>query len=146
MHLKTIALDPCVCISTRKAANALTNLYDEALAKTGIKITQYSLMKNIHHSTEMTINELAKATKLNRTTLTRNLAILEKENLIEIASDDDDLRKSIVKLSNNGQKVLKKAQASWEEVQNKTKKVLGKDLNFFIGLNKNLSELSQGCI
>jgi len=143
MHVNLTPSDPCVCISTRKAANALTNLYDEALAKSGIKITQYSLMKNIHRSTEITINELAKVTKLNRTTLTRNLAILEKDNLIEIVSDDEDLRKSIVKLSTNGQKVLKKAQDSWEEVQKRAKRILGKDISFYIELNKKLSELSQ---
>jgi DNA-binding MarR family transcriptional regulator len=113
MHLNLMPSDPCVCISSRKAANALTNLYDDALAKSGIKITQYSLMKNIHRSTEITINELAK-----------------------------DLRKSIVKLSINGQKVLKKAQASWEEAQKRAKKILGKDLAYYIELNKKLSELS----
>ncbi len=142
MHLNLIPSDPCVCISTRKAANALTNLYDDALAKAGIKITQYSLMKNIHRSTEITINELAKETRLNRTTLTRNLAILEKDNLVVIVNDEQDLRKSIVKLSVNGQKVLKKAQASWEEVQKRAKRILGKDLAYYIELNKKLSELS----
>ncbi len=142
MHLNLMPSDPCVCISSRKAANALTNLYDDALAKSGIKITQYSLMKNIHRSTEITINELAKETKLNRTTLTRNLAILEKDNLVEIVADDEDLRKSIVKLSINGQRVLKKAQASWEEAQKRAKKILGKDLAYYIELNKKLSELS----
>jgi len=83
MHVNNQTLtDPCVCISTRKAANALTNLYDGALAKSGIKVTQYSLLKKIHGSPEMTINELSKLTKLNRTTLTRNLAILEVTNLL----------------------------------------------------------------
>jgi len=142
MHLNLIPSDPCVCISTRKAANALTNLYDDALAKSGIKITQYSLMKNIDRSTEITINELAKETRLNRTTLTRNLAILEKDNLVVIVDDEQDLRKSIVRLSVNGQKVLKKAQSSWEEVQKRAKKILGKDLAYYIELNKKLSELS----
>lgn len=142
MHLNLIPSDPCVCISTRKAANALTNLYDDALAKSGIKITQYSLMKNIDRSTEITINELAKETRLNRTTLTRNLAILEKDNLVVIVDDEQDMRKSIVRLSVNGQKVLKKAQASWEEVQKRAMKILGKDLAYYIELNKKLSELS----
>jgi DNA-binding MarR family transcriptional regulator len=135
--------DPCICISTRKAANALTNLYDEALEKSGIKVTQYSLLKTIDRSSEITINELSKQTKLNRTTLTRNLAILESDELIELISDPEDLRKSIVRLTKSGEKVLKKAQTSWEEVQKKAKKVLGKDLEFYVELNRKLSELSQ---
>lgn len=144
MHVnnQTIA-DPCVCISTRKAANALTNLYDEALEKSGIKVTQYSLLKTIDRSSEITINELSKLTKLNRTTLTRNLAILESGELIELISDPEDLRKSVVRLTKMGEKALKKAQTSWEEVQKKAKKVLGKDLEFYVELNRKLSELSK---
>lgn len=144
MHVNNQTLtDPCVCISTRKAANALTNLYDGALAKSGIKVTQYSLLKKIHGSPEMTINELSKLTKLNRTTLTRNLAILEGDQLIELISDPEDLRKSIVKLTKGGERALKKAQASWEEVQKKAKKVLGKDFEFYVELNRKLSDLSK---
>ena len=144
MHLNHLMpADPCICISTRKAANALTNLYDEALEKSGIKVTQYSLLKTIDRSFEITINELSKQTKLNRTTLTRNLAILESDELIELISDPEDLRKSIVRLTKSGEKVLKKTQTSWEEVQKKTKKVLGKDLEFYVELNRKLSELSQ---
>lgn len=144
MHLNYLMpADPCICISTRKAANALTNLYDEALEKSGIKVTQYSLLKVIDRSSEITINELSKQTKLNRTTLTRNLAILESDELIELISDPEDLRKSIVRLTKSGEKTLKKAQTSWEEVQKKAKKVLGKDLEFYVELNRRLSELSQ---
>lgn len=144
MHLNHLMpADPCICISTRKAANALTNLYDEALGKSGIKVTQYSLLKVIDRSSEITINELSKQTKLNRTTLTRNLAVLESDELIELISDPDDLRKSVVRLTKSGEKALKKAQTSWEEVQKKAKKVLGKDLEFYVELNRRLSELSQ---
>ncbi len=144
MHLNHLMpADPCICISTRKAANALTNLYDEALEKSGIKVTQYSLLKVIYRSSEITINELSKQTKLNRTTLTRNLAVLESDELIELISDPEDLRKSIVRLTKSGEKTLKKAQTSWEEVQKKAKKVLGKDLEFYVELNRRLSELSQ---
>lgn len=144
MHLNHLMpADPCICISTRKAANALTNLYDEALEKSGIKVTQYSLLKVIDRSSEITINELSKQTKLNRTTLTRNLAVLESDELIELISDPEDLRKSIVRLTKSGEKTLKKAQTYWEEVQKKAKKVLGKDLEFYVELNRRLSELSQ---
>ena len=144
MHLNNLMpADPCICISTRKAANALTNLYDEALEKSGIKVTQYSLLKVIYRSSEITINELSKQTKLNRTTLTRNLAVLESDELIELISDPEDLRKSIVRLTKSGERALKKAQTSWEEVQKKAKKVLGKDLEFYVELNRRLSELSQ---
>lgn len=143
MHLNSqLLMDPCVCISTRKAANALTNIYDGALAKVGIKVTQYALLKTINSSSEISINALSKKTKLNRTTLTRNLAILEEKQFIEIIKDDDDLRRSVVKLTGNGGKTLKKAKALWEAIQERAKTVLGNDLAFYIELNKKLSELS----
>ena len=37
----------CNCIALRQIALKLTKIYDEALIDTGIKVTQYSLLKNI---------------------------------------------------------------------------------------------------
>jgi len=40
-------MDPvaCLCANARRAALALTSLYDEALAPHGLKVTQFSLLR-----------------------------------------------------------------------------------------------------
>ena len=37
----------CNCISLRKASNNLTKIYDSALAKVDLKITQFSTLRNV---------------------------------------------------------------------------------------------------
>ena len=38
---------PCVCVSLRDAARSLTKLYDDALAPSGLLVTQYSLLQKV---------------------------------------------------------------------------------------------------
>ena len=72
----------CHCIALRKIASRLTTIYDEALIDTMIKITQYSLLKNIEKIGSSNINNLAIAVQLDRSTLARNLQKLERMKLI----------------------------------------------------------------
>ena len=72
----------CHCIALRKIALKLTKIYDEALIDTGIKITQYSLLKNIEKFGSPNINDLAISFQLDRSTLARNLEKLERIKLI----------------------------------------------------------------
>ena len=37
----------CLCISLRKASNNITKVHDTALAKTELKITQFTTLSNI---------------------------------------------------------------------------------------------------
>ena len=72
----------CHCIALRKIALKLTKIYDEALIDTGIKVTQYSLLKNIEKISTPNIKNLAIAAQLDRSTLTRNLEKLERMKLV----------------------------------------------------------------
>ena len=40
----------CVCVNLRRAARAMTALYDEALSASGIKVTQFSLLRSIQRN------------------------------------------------------------------------------------------------
>ena len=72
----------CNCIALRKIALKLTKIYDEALIDTGIKVTQYNLLKNIEKIGIPNIKNLAIATQLDRSTLARNLEKLERMKLV----------------------------------------------------------------
>ncbi|MCB1787001.1 MAG: MarR family transcriptional regulator, partial [Gammaproteobacteria bacterium] len=72
----------CHCTRLRRAAHAVTRLYDEALAATGLTVTQFSLLRTISRLDEPYITTLAEATGLERSTLGRNLRPLEKAGLV----------------------------------------------------------------
>jgi hypothetical protein len=40
----------CVCVNLRRAARAVSQIYDEALAESGIKITQFSLLRAVERN------------------------------------------------------------------------------------------------
>ena len=57
-------MDPvaCLCANLRRAALALTSLYDDALAPYGLKVTQFSLLRAIQRHGEPNLTQLAEAT------------------------------------------------------------------------------------
>ncbi|MEE8273100.1 MAG: MarR family transcriptional regulator, partial [Alphaproteobacteria bacterium] len=67
----------CTCFNLRKAARAVTQLYDAALGPSGLRATQFSLIAALGVRGAPTISQLAKAMVMDRTTLTRNLKPLE---------------------------------------------------------------------
>ena len=131
----------CNCIALRQIALKLTKIYDEALIDTGIKITQYSLLKNIEKIDSPNINHLATATQLDRSTLTRNLKKLERMKLIFFEFGDDK-RNKILSLTPHGKQILTKANISWKTIQDQVSKNLGENKKNIFNLTiKNINEL-----
>ena len=131
----------CNCITLRQIALKLTKIYDEALIDTGIKVTQYSLLKNIEKIGTPNIKNLAIATQLDRSTLARNLEKLERMKLVFLKFGDDK-RNKILSLTPHGKKILTKANISWKTIQDQVSKNLGENKkNIFDLTIKNINEL-----
>ena len=131
----------CHCIALRKIALKLTKIYDEALIDTGIKVTQYSLLKNIEKIGTPNINNLAISTQLDRSTLARNLDKLEQMKLIFFKFGNDK-RNKILSLTPHGKQILIKANISWKTIQDKITKNLGIDKKSIFDLTiKNINDL-----
>ena len=79
----------CVCYNLRKAARAVTRLYDDFLRPSGIRTTQVSLLMTAKLRGPVTLGQLAEMTVTERTTLTRNLTVLEKKGFIRIDQGND---------------------------------------------------------
>ena len=80
---------PCTCFRLRSAARRMTQVYEHALRPTGLKITQYSLLANLARSGSHSVTALARVLATDRTTLTRNLAPLERDGLVKITDGPD---------------------------------------------------------
>jgi DNA-binding MarR family transcriptional regulator len=134
--MKTDALDPleitkcreigrtCACYQVRKAARAVTKLYEEVLRPSGLRATQFSLLMATRVMGPVTVGKLARVTVMDRTTLTRNLQILERRGLLEMKSGEDR-REREVTLTASGREVLAQAVPLWEEAQDRVRKGLG---------------------
>ena len=129
----------CLCIEVRSAAQNLTRLYDQALLPAGITITQLSQLNTIRELSEPTLSQLAKATGLNRSTLGRNIRLLESMDLISVQVGQDARTKSI-RLSRQGRMAMKRAVPLWAKVQTGLQQKLGKQKREL--LNELMAELT----
>ena len=122
-----MSTDSCTCSELRRAARAVTLLYDNAFRSSGLLSTQLGLLHVIYKSDSIRISHLAKELGMDRTTLTRNLSVLQRQGFIKISSGKDN-RTRIVTITNKGRTTIAKAIPLWNDVQNKVKEQMGETL------------------
>ena len=111
-----MADERCLCIDLRSAAQRLTQAYDEAMAPSGISVTQFSQLHLIDSLKGPTLTELAEASQLERSTLGRNIKVLEKMDLV-ITKPGADARTRTIHLTRKGANAFKRAVPLWYGVQ-----------------------------
>jgi DNA-binding MarR family transcriptional regulator len=116
-------LPTCLCTNLRRTARAISNIYDTALAPCGIKITQFSLLRAVERREPVAISDLADDVVLDRTTLARNLAPLERDGLL-ILSTGADQRVTEVRLTRKGRDRIEKALPLWTATQAEVSRLL----------------------
>ncbi|MGH7629446.1 MAG: MarR family winged helix-turn-helix transcriptional regulator [Gemmatimonadales bacterium] len=110
------ALQGCTCFNLRKAARAVTQLYDEFLRPSKLRATQFSLLGVLAQAGTLSITELAETAVMDRTTLKRNLELLEREGLVRIRPGTD-ARVREVSLTQAARERLLAALPHWEQAQ-----------------------------
>ena len=114
----------CLCIEVRTAAQKLTRLYDDALTDAGITVTQLSQLNTIRTLDAPTVKRLAEATQLDRSTLGRNLKLMERQGLVSM-TPGADARTRVVRLTPRGTEALKRGGPEWYKVQSRLLEKLG---------------------
>jgi DNA-binding MarR family transcriptional regulator len=122
-----MSTDSCTCSELRRAARAVTLLYDNAFRSSGLLSTQLGVLHVIYKSDSIRISHLAKELGMDRTTLTRNLSVLQRQGFIKISSGKDS-RTRIVTITNKGRTTIAKTIPLWNDVQNKVKERMGETL------------------
>jgi DNA-binding MarR family transcriptional regulator len=116
----------CVCFNIRKAARAISHLYDRFLRPAGLRATQFALLMAARINSPVTLTRLAKITVMDRTTLTRNLVVLEKRGFIAIQAGEDR-REREVSLTPQGYEVLEQGASLWAQAQAHIQEGLGRE-------------------
>ncbi|KEY86959.1 MarR family protein [compost metagenome] len=106
----------CICTHLRRAARGVSRHYDEALAGFGVNVAQFSLLRHLQRLDRPSITSLAEAMGLERSTLGRNLRVLEADGLVALAGGDDQ-RNRVVLLTEPGKALLQAAYPAWEQAQ-----------------------------
>ncbi len=114
----------CLCLASRRAARAITRAFDRQLRPHGIRVTQFSALAMLELKGPQSMSGLAEALGTDRTTLTRNLALLEQQSLVRIRQGDD-ARARIVALTPKGKGALAAAFPAWRKTQSALSAAIG---------------------
>lgn len=118
--------EDCIGFNLRKATRSINQVYEELLRPIGIRGTQYSLLVVLQMCGPITVTELADIVVMDRTTLTRNLEVLEKQDFATVTAGIDR-RTRVVAITPDGLAILVKAYPLWAQAQAKIKEVMGGD-------------------
>lgn len=114
----------CTYFHARRATRILAEVLDDALRPHGLKGTQFTLLVAVSLVEEATIGRLAEAIHADRTTLTRTLAPLERDSLVE-SHPGADRRERRMTLTPAGERKLAEAYPAWNRAQASIVEALG---------------------
>jgi DNA-binding MarR family transcriptional regulator len=117
----------CNSGAVRKASRRLSHMYDTALAPTGLKITQYSILSELARqgSALPTVRELAEILVMDRSTLGQNLRPLVRDRFITLLSAPTDRRIRLIAMTKKGLAKLDEASNYWKIAQDRFEAVFG---------------------
>src|ERR1700730_8328049 len=128
INMSTDALsgpDDCNCLAVRQAARHITQFYDQFLAPSGLRTTQFSILAKLRLLGPMTINALAANLVMDRTTLGRNILPLERDGLIAVEKGSRDRRSKVVQLTEAGAAGFRGAAKGWTQAQRQFEAAFG---------------------
>ncbi len=106
----------CHCLAARRRARAITRVYEEKLRPHGLRATQFSVLAALALTGPMPVKGLADILGLERTTLTRIGAVLERHGWVGTARSED-ARERLLRLTAAGLRKLVGAFPAWKEAQ-----------------------------
>lgn len=104
-------------MALRRAARRVSERYDEALARVGLRATQFAVLAALRDGKGLSVNELADRLDLDRTTMGKNLRPLERDGLVAVKASEEDRRSKSIGLTAAGRDRLGSALPLWAGAQ-----------------------------
>lgn len=114
---------PCFCGVLLIAARSVSRLYNEELRSVGLEATQHSMLTVLKHLGQMTMGELGERLALDKTTISRNVKVLERSGWVVVERGKDG-RERIASLADSGARKLASARHAWDRAQARMRAVL----------------------
>src|SRR5258706_1521016 len=117
-------LSTCICNTLGMTSRAVTQLYDDVLRPSGLRVTQFSILAMIARMGEANLRQLEDTLAIDQTTLTRSLNLLGRDRVIERVPHPDGRIKAM-RLTSKGRRALETARPLWARAQDKVLRELG---------------------
>jgi DNA-binding MarR family transcriptional regulator len=115
---------PCACANLRRAARAVTRLYNRELLSDGIEITQFTLMMTLKRVGEVAQGELGEILALDSTSLTRMLKLLKDHGWVQV-KEGTDRRLRLICLTKAGREKFEQCLPHWKHAEKQLRASLG---------------------
>ncbi|WP_298924209.1 MarR family winged helix-turn-helix transcriptional regulator [uncultured Ramlibacter sp.] len=119
----TVKPQGCTNIKLRQLTRRVARYYEAEVGKTGLKNTQYSLLSHVFKLGPIRPVDLARAMKIEASTLTRNLKPLIAAGWLTLDAGADG-RSRLVNITDAGREKRQEAQRRWRVAQEQINTVL----------------------
>ena len=114
----------CACANLRRAARAVTRLYNRELLPHCMEATQFTLMMALHHVDEISQGDLGEMLALDSTSLTRMLKLLKEHGWVQ-AKEGRDRRFRLCRLTKSGREKFQECLPHWKHAQEQLGAAMG---------------------
>lgn len=129
----------CLADNLRSANRAIARYYGKYLRDAEVGPIQFTVLMHLYDLGEVSMTKLAREMETDRTTMARNISVLERNgHVVILGSGDRRARK--VSLTDKGLAAFKYAFPLWQEAQKDLRHLLGQDL--WINLTKQMRMLA----
>lgn len=131
----------CACFNMRRAARLVTQRFDRAFRDSNLTANQFSVLMASYSQEDILLTRLAKTLGMERTTLSRNLSILERRKMVSIAMGADRRERRIA-ITKKGITLLERTLPLWQRAQNEVVDLVGPEE--WEGLLSGLHKVAKG--
>jgi DNA-binding MarR family transcriptional regulator len=107
----------CNATAIRKAARHMARFYDACLAEIGLGTTQYVTLVYLSQQGAASVNQLAEAMVMDRTTVAHSIKPLERDGLVVVKVNPSDRRERLITLTKSGAKRVEEGFPFWQKAQ-----------------------------
>lgn len=117
-------LAQCLVLNIRMAARAVTRRYDRKLRPFGITAAQFSILSSIARQSDRSVTEMAQSITMERSTLSRNMDLLERKGLV-LCQGADKGNGRLCSLTGEGKALMETLVPEWRKAQAEMRELLG---------------------
>lgn len=116
----------CLSANLRRTERLVTRVYDQYLQAVGISAVQLPILANVAIMEAPTLRTLTEQLELERSTLSRNLALLRRSGLVELGSSSGP-KPGLITLTAKGRAALRRGHEQWLKAHQALRDHVGDD-------------------
>lgn len=135
-------LEDSLGFQVNMTANAMKNRFNNFLKPYGLTSEQYVIMKSVEENPDITPTQLAEITFKDKTTITRMIDTLVKNEMLIRIPKQSDRRAYKIQWSQKGETIMKEILPITEDVLQKIRSQFSEqDLDTFLNILENLKKI-----